>query len=51
MPQNGDLYMPFNSPIAVYPGEFVATVAKFIVGTATASQVIWCHVTFDAFYA
>lgn len=47
MPQNGDLYMPFNTPIYVNPGEFIATVAKFIVGTATASQVIWGHVTFD----
>lgn len=47
MPQNGDLYMPFNTPVYVNPGEFVAAVAKFIVGTATASQVIWGHVTFD----
>ena len=47
MPQNGDLYMAFNTPIYVNPGEFIATVAKFIVGTATASQVIWGHVTFD----
>lgn len=46
-PQNGDLYMPFTQPIYVNPGEFVATVAKFIVGTATASQSIWFHVTFD----
>lgn len=47
MPQCGDLYMPFNTPVFVNPGEFVATVAKFIVGTATASQVIWGHVTFN----
>lgn len=47
MPQSGDLYMPFNTPVYVNPGEFVATVAKFIVGTATASQVIWGHVTLD----
>lgn len=49
MPQNGDLYMPFASPIPVYPGEFVASVAKFVLGTATGSQVIWAHVTFDAY--
>lgn len=49
MPQCGDLYMRFASPIAVQPGEFIASVAKFIVGTATASQVIWAHVTFDAY--
>lgn len=47
MPQNGDLYMAFANPVFVNPGEFIATVAKFIVGTATASQVIWAHVTFD----
>jgi len=50
MPDKGDLYMPFSSPIAVQPGEFVQTVAKFVIGTATASQVILCHVTFDAYY-
>ncbi len=49
MPTNGDVYMRFAAPIPVYPGEFVATVAKFIVGTATGSQVIWAHVTFDAY--
>jgi len=49
MPQNGDLYMPFDSPIVVYPGEFFAVVAKFIVGTATASQVIWSNVTIDGY--
>jgi hypothetical protein len=51
MPQNGDLYMKFDAPICVHPGEFVATVAKFIVGTATASQVIWAHVTIDGYRA
>jgi hypothetical protein len=40
----------FQSPVVVRPGEWVASVAKFIVGTATASQVIWCTVTFDAHY-
>lgn len=49
-PDCGDLFMPFASPIAVQPGEFVQTVAKFVVGTATASQVILVHVTFDAYY-
>ncbi len=28
-------------PVVVRPGEWVASVAKFLVGTATASQVIW----------
>ena len=40
----------FGSPIVVHPGQWVAAVAKFIVGTATASQVIWAVVKFDAHY-
>ena len=40
-PQGGDIVIGFDSPIYVNPGEFFAFVAKFIVGTATASQVIW----------
>lgn len=45
MPQCGDITVDFSAPVIVNPGEFVATVAKFIVGTATASQVIWGHAT------
>jgi hypothetical protein len=40
----------FDSPVVVYPGEWVVVAAKFLVGTATASQVIWSVVTFDAYY-
>jgi hypothetical protein len=40
-PQAGPINISFgDSPIFVNPGEFVALVGKFIVGTATASQVI-----------
>lgn len=46
-PQNGDIFMPFTQPIYVNPGEFIATAMKFITGTATASQAIYYHVTFD----
>jgi hypothetical protein len=42
--------MTFDSPVVVHPGQWVAAVAKFIVGTATASQVIWTTVSFDAHY-
>lgn len=44
------ILMPFDSPIVVHPGQWVAAVAKFIVGTATASQVQWSAITFDAHY-
>ena len=40
-PSDGDLVLQLDSPIYVNPGEFFAFVAKFVIGTATASQVIW----------
>lgn len=48
----GGLYAPevvfsFDSPIVVRPGEFIATIMKIVVGTATASQTITYMVTFD----
>lgn len=45
-----DVYMKFDSPIIVHPGEMVALVAKFIQGTATASQVIFVNATYDAHF-
>lgn len=46
--QAPDIVMNFDSPIVVHPGEYLCSVAKFLVGTATASQVIWANVTFDS---
>jgi len=40
-PQGGKIFADFgDAPIFVNPGEFVQLVGKFLVGTATASQVI-----------
>lgn len=39
-PQTGRLQVNFTEPIYVNSGEFVQLVGKFLVGTATASQVI-----------
>jgi len=40
-PQSGPIVVDFgDAPIFVNPGEFVALVGKFLVGTATASQTI-----------
>lgn len=40
-PQGGPIWGDFgDAPVFVNPGEFVALVGKFLVGTATASQVI-----------
>lgn len=40
-PTDGQIFVPFsNGPVYVNPGEFVALVGKFLVGTATASQTI-----------
>jgi hypothetical protein len=46
--QAPDVTVNFDCPVVVFPGEWVAVVAKFIVGTATASQVIWCTLTYDS---
>ncbi len=43
------VYMPFNSPIAVNPGEFVALVAKNL-GTVTSAGVITLLVTVDGYW-
>jgi hypothetical protein len=40
----------FDTPYVVRPGEWVASVAKFIVGTATASQVIWSNVMINGYF-
>lgn len=40
-PQDGELFIDFgDAPVFINPGEFVALVGKFLVGTATASQTI-----------
>lgn len=40
-PQDGELFVDLgDAPVFVNPGEFVALVGKFLVGTATASQTI-----------
>lgn len=39
-----------HAPIVVNPGQWVAAVAKFIVGTATASQVIWSTVQIRGYF-
>jgi hypothetical protein len=40
-PQSGPIFLDLgDAPVFVNPGEFVALVGKFLVGTATASQVI-----------
>lgn len=44
------ILITFDSPVVVHPGQWIAAVAKFIVGTATASQVIWANVHFSGYY-
>ena len=46
-PREGSIFMPFASPIVVNPGEFIASVAKFLQGTATASQTVYIQVALD----
>lgn len=46
-PREGSILVPFTAPIVVNPGEFIAVAAKWLAGTATASQTIYIQVTFD----
>lgn len=46
-PREAAIYMPFAVPIYVNPGEFVAVVARAVLGTATATEIFQHHVTFD----
>lgn len=48
--QAPDITVKFDAPVTILPGEWMAVTAKFIVGTATASQVIWCNVMFDGHF-
>jgi len=45
-----DITVQFATPIVVNPGEWVGACTKFIQGTATASQVIFCNVAFDSYW-
>jgi hypothetical protein len=45
--QGGDIYMQFTQPIYCNAGEWMQTYCKFVVGTATATQVLAFTVTFD----
>jgi hypothetical protein len=48
--QAPDVVVTFNAPVTVHPGEWLAITAKFVQGTATASQVIWTVASIDAHY-
>lgn len=48
--QNIRFEIDFETPIVVNPGEFVALVAKPVLGTATASEVFLFNVGFNAYY-
>jgi len=45
-----DLVREFQVPIVVRPGEFLATIMKIAVGTATASQTIVFNVMFTGYF-
>ena len=49
-PQNGDIWMPFVSPIIVNPTEYVSVVARFLVGTATASELFYWTIGVDSYW-
>jgi hypothetical protein len=44
------IWVPFPSAIVVNPGEYIATVVRVVVGTATSSQTIVYSVGFDGYF-
>jgi hypothetical protein len=48
--QAPNLYVPFVAPVTISPGEWLAITAKFVFGTATASQIIWCTAMIDGHF-
>ena len=45
-----DVYMAFNSPVVVNPGEYVATVAKCLNAAASATGAILSVITIDGYW-
>jgi len=45
-----DIFVPLTTPIVVRPGEFIATIVKVVIGTATTSQTITFNVMFDSYF-
>ena len=45
-----DIVRAFSTPVVVNPGEFVGVCARFIVGTATASQAVVAAVAFEGYW-
>lgn len=48
--QAPDIVVTFGAPVTLLPGEWLAVTAKFIIGTATVSQAIWCTASFDGHF-
>lgn len=40
----------FDSPIVVYPGQYIAFVVKPVLGTATATETLLFNVGFSSYY-
>lgn len=49
-PRGGDVRFKFTSPICILPGEFVAVICRFVVGTATAGEVFEFNIGFEGFW-
>ena len=49
-PTNGGLIVPFNTPIMIGTAGFFQVCCRFILGTATALQVINCYIGIDGYF-
>lgn len=44
------IFCTFASPIVVYPGQYIAFIAKPILGTATATETLLFNIGFDSYW-
>lgn len=44
------IFAQFDSPIVVYPGQYIAFIVKPVVGTATATETLIFNVGFDSYF-
>lgn len=49
-PDRGDIYVTYNTPLVINPGQYIAIVCRMLNGAATASGGLYYTVDFDGYF-
>lgn len=49
-PDRGDIYVQYNTPLCVFPGEHVGIICRMLNGATTASGGLYYSVDFDGYF-